>query len=393
MKISKNTLYKLIQAAFWMNYCSCYGFVSYYLVAKGFGTSIVGIVTAVAGIASAVGQPLIGALADNPKIGWKKPLTITLIVMLTTAIGFCSVSYLIDGAVICIFYGALMLLLGIAAPLVNTIGVAFGKEINFGSARGIGSLGYGAISYVLGILTARMGSMVIPISIAIISVLMLLVTLPMPNAFVQRKPVKEEVARKGNFLIKYPKFTFLWIVCLFMLTVHNLFNAYLLQVLEKVGGNSENLGIAVAIAAVMEVPLIFWYEKVNRKISAQNLLVIAVITYMARALVQLFAPNIITIYLAQALQLTSWGVYAGASVYYADEIIPEADRSKGQAFMTNAITIGSVIGSLVGGALIERYNVDAMMYYQCGTALIAMIGMIVWKIIFNDRKEIRINDR
>lgn len=387
MKISKNTIYMIVQLTFWMIYCSCYGFVSYYLVEKGFGTSIVGIVTATAGILSATGQPLVGAIADNPKIGWKKPLITVLCLLTVAGIALAGISVWGSGALICLSYGDIMLLLGIAVPLINTAGVAFPDEINFGIARGTGSFGYALSSYILGALTVRVGPMIIPIEIALISLILLAFTLQLPNKLPENKQLNNVIEKNmeqtkevsKSFLSKYPKFRFLWIVLIFMLTVHCLSNSYLLQILEKAGGDSHDLGIAVAIATVMEMPMIFFYEKVNKYISAQNLLVMAVVTYLIRSVLQLWTDNLTVLYLIQFLQLTSWGVYASASVYYANEIIPEKDRSKGQAYMSNALTIGSVIGALVGGRLIDLYDVNAMLVFQVGMATIAVIGMIAWK--------------
>lgn len=398
MKISKNTIYMVIQLTFWMVYCSCYGFVSYYLVEKGFGTSIVGIVTATAGILSAAGQPLVGAIADNPKVGWRKPLIIVLCLLTVAGVGLAAISVLGSGALICLSYGGIMLLLGIAVPLINTAGVAFPDEINFGIARGTGSFGYALNSYILGALTVRVGPMIVPICIAAVSLILLIFTLQLPNKVIEQKvstnaDVKGEEAKGKDvrgadrkFLSNYPQFRFLWIVLIFMLTVHCLSNSYLLQILEKAGGDSHDLGIAVAIAAVMEMPMIFFYEKVNKYISAQNLLIMAVVTYLIRSVLQLWTDNLTVLYMIQFLQLTSWGVYASASVYYANEIIPEKDRSKGQAYMSNALTIGSVIGALVGGRLIDLYDVNVMLVFQVGMATVAVVGMIIWKISYKTPK-------
>lgn len=122
-KLSKNTKYMFIQMFFWMIYCSCYGFASYYLIEKGFGTSIIGIITAIAGIISAFGQPFIGGIADRVSVGYKKPLM--------------------------------------------TLMVSFAGEVNFGMARGIGSFGYALSSYVIGYLTAAKGAIMVPISFVI----------------------------------------------------------------------------------------------------------------------------------------------------------------------------------------------------------------------------------
>lgn len=401
-KKAKNTVYMLIQMMYWMIYCSCYGFVSYYLVEKGFGTSVVGIVTAVAGIISALGQPIVGALADKPKVGYKRPLVIILVILSVFGVILLGVSLSGFGAAICLAYGAAMLLLSLATPLVNAAGVAFPGEVNFGMARGIGSFGYAVASYLMGYLTAKLGCVVIPIFISAVSLAELIVTCIMPDkpkgeiseesaaageeaAGSGEAPAGNDVRTKKNFFLgRYPRFTFLWVVFIFLLIVHNLSNTYLLQILEKGGGTSYNLGIAVAIAAVVEIPMIFCYEKINRKISTQNLMVIAAASYLIKSVLQLVNTNLTAFYFIQLLQMTSWAIYASASVYFTKEIIPERDQVQAQAYMANALTIATVIGTFVGGQLIEAVNVNAMLVFQTAMALIGLVGMIAWKFKYKD---------
>lgn len=379
-KLSKNTKYMFIQMFFWMIYCSCYGFASYYLIEKGFGTSIIGIITAIAGIISAFGQPFIGGIADRVSVGYKKPLMTLMVSLLIFSFAILAISNMgLDGAV-CILYGIIMLILSLANPLINAAGVSFAGEVNFGMARGIGSFGYALSSYVIGYLTAAKGAIMVPISFVIISAVLIIVTIIMPNSTVKMEEINDEVIdNKEIFLRKYPSFTFLWIIFIFMLTVHNLSNTYLLQILQKAGGDSHNLGIAVAIAAIMEIPMIFFYEKVNKKISTPNLLLLAAVTYLLKSVLQLVNSNMIVFYMIQLLQLTSWGIYASASVYFTKELIPQSDQTKAQGYMTNALTIGTVIGTFVGGQLIEFFDVNAMLIFQTSMALISLIGMIIWR--------------
>lgn len=366
-----------MQMLFWMAYCCCYGFISYYLIDKGFNTSIVGIVSAIAGLISAVGQPFIGSIADKSNVGYKKPLMVSLVSLIIFSIILCYFSIIGFGAGICLMYGIIMLILGIASPLVNTAGVVFANEINFGMARGMGSLGYATASYIMGYLTAKVGSIAIPVSISIFSLVMIFITATMPNHLSSASETKSTKS-KTNVLKKYPAFTFLWVSFLFILTVHMLSNTYLLQILEKGGGDSHTLGIAVAIGAIMEIPMIFYFEKVNKWISIKNLFILSASTYLLRSLLQLLCSNVTIFYLIQLLQLTSWGIYASASVYYAKETIPAEDQAQAQAYMTNALTIGTIISALIGGRLIDMYGVNAMLIFQCLMGALGLLGIVIW---------------
>lgn len=100
---------------------------------------------------------------------------------------------------------------------------------------------------------------------------------------------------------------------------------------------------------------------------------------------QLVNSNLLVFYFIQLLQLTSWGIYASASVYYAKENIPAEDQTKAQAYMSNALTIGNVIGTLIGGQLIDMYSVNAMLIFQCLMGALGLLGIVIWKYKYQEK--------
>lgn len=376
--MNKNIKYMLIQMLYWMAYCSCYGFASYFLVEKGYGTTVVGVITAAAGILSAVCQPLLGSLADRLGTGYKKPLLLILVALILTGAELTASSLRGTGKEICITFALIMLLLSLANPFINLAGVSFAGQINFGMARAAGSFGYALASYTIGYVSAKFGAATIPALITGIAVFTIVVTLTMPNSVSDDVPSKEKRSVNGVFFKRYPLFTLLWIVFIFLMTSHAFSNTFLLQIMEKAGGTSYELGIAVAIAAIVEMPMIFCYEKINRRISTKKLLIIAAATYLLKGILQLLNSNLFIFYLIQLLQFTSWGICASASVYIAKEIIPFVDQAQAQAYMTNSLTIGTVIATFFGGIVIDRFGVNHMIVLQCVAAGIALAGSIVW---------------
>ncbi len=68
-----------------------------------------------------------------------------------------------------------------------------------------------------------------------------------------------EKARKTGILRKY-----LFLLCFLVGTVllfmeHNMINIFLVRIIEGVGGSSENLGVAIAIAATLELPIMAYF--------------------------------------------------------------------------------------------------------------------------------------
>ena len=66
-----------------------------------------------------------------------------------------------------LLYGSCMVLLQLTTPLVNALGIATvsgGEKMNFGIARGFGSLGYAVAAYVIGLLAQRFGAVCVPVT-------------------------------------------------------------------------------------------------------------------------------------------------------------------------------------------------------------------------------------
>lgn len=72
-----------------------------------------------------------------------------------------------------------------------------------------------------------------------------------------------------------------------------------------------------------------------------------------------------------------------ASVYYVNSIMKEKDRVKGQAFTAMAMTAGGVSGSLMGGWLIDKMGVKAML----AAGIIVTAAGTLFIIGFTEKKE------
>lgn len=373
--MSANAKYRLLQGGYWMLFCAGYGYVTVFLLAKGFTAGDVGIITAVFGIAAAVLQPWLGRVADRGgKTGWK-PLLL-LLAGLTCA----------DAALLCltppaasgVLFGALLMLISCMMPLVNAASFYYkaqGKTVDFGSARGTGSLCYALLSLVLGQLTASLGGEIISRAVLIVSVLFVLIVAVMPYTAPPKKDVcREKGEKRRGFLVRYPAFCVMLAGCVMMLAFHNITNTYLIQILENVGGDSADLGLAIALAAVMELPVMFGFSYIARRFSAGTLLVIAGAAFVLKGGIYLVVGSVGGVLAAQVLQMFSFALFASASVYYAEEAMQEQDKVTGQAWMSCTITAGAVLGNLLGGWLVDAYGVGIML---AAAMALAMTGAVL----------------
>jgi PPP family 3-phenylpropionic acid transporter len=164
---------------------------------------------------------------------------------------------------------------------------------------------------------------------------------------------------------------------LLMLTSHNIVNTYLLQIIQSLGGNRRQFGISLAIQAVVEVPILFSFSKLIKHFRTTSLMLIAAIGFALKAMLYAVSSNISMIYLTQFTQMCSFAIFASASVYYTSERIAEEDQITGQAYMTSMIAAGTVLGSLIGGWILEFSDKTTMLSVNVIVSVFSVLLAIV----------------
>lgn len=373
MKISVDSRYKMMQGLFWMLYCVSPGFVSLYLQGRGLSNAGIGMVTALFGILSTLFQPILGRLSDRNKgLDWRR----MILMLAVPCLLICVILPLTPGVWAgSIFMGLVILLLNLIMPFLNSAHYYYslaGVNINFGVARGIGSGSYALLAILIGTLAEKFGIEMVPITGIVICLFFILVVFRMPPTAEPVHRTREDSVVQKGFLQRYPEFSIMLVASMLMLTAHNILNTYLLQIIQSFGGSSSQLGIALAIQAIVEVPVLFSFSKLLKRFRARSLMLVAAFGFALKALLYALSVSVLMVYMIQFTQMISFAIFASASVFYTAEVIAEEDQTTGQAFMTSMMTAGSVIGSLIGGWILELRGVRAMLSVN---VLIAALGV------------------
>ncbi len=368
--------YMALQGLLWMVFCAAAAFTALFMKTKGLTATQIGIVTATCGTVSAVMQPVLGRIVDDSKsLNWKKMSLILCAVMML----ICVLMMVLPGAWLpSICLGVLLLCVNCTIPFVNSAVFYYhenGKEVNFGVARGIGSGAYAILAYIAGQLVTRLGINVVPISGLITCLLFTAVLIMMPYYGDEKKTVNTASGNSNFFKLfaKYPAFTVMLVACLAMLTAHNLLSTYLIQIIEPLGGNGSHLGTTLAIQAVLEIPVLFGFGFIIKKFKVNTLMLISSFGYVAKAVLFMLASSIPMIYVIQITQMFSFAIFASASVYYAEEQLEPTDRNTGQALVNCTMTAGIVLGSLIGGRVIDAAGVPMLLKTTTGISLLGVL--------------------
>lgn len=386
--------YAAIQGSYWPIFCSSYSFASVFLLSRNFNNSEIGIVLAIANVFAVFLQPAIASFADKTKKISLKNLTAALaFIACVMTIVRCFIPNVLT--VLAVLLTLELTLLFSLQPLINALGMRLinkGVGINFGLARGLGSVAFAVCSYIVGVLVERFG----PEASPVVSVCFFISLIFFVYTFTKEKKdsaATEEVkydcddtnGERGElsgepataniieFALKYKKFVLLLLAVALTFCSHSMINNYFIQVTEHVGGNTKDMGFAIGVAAVVELPAMVLFTYLVRKIRCSTIMKTAFIVFVMKAVITFLAPNVMMINVSQLLQFGAYALFIPASVFYVNQTIARQDLVKGQAFVTGAITMGGVLASLLGGWLLDGPGVSAMLF---AGIIMTLFGML-----------------
>ncbi len=377
--------YSLMNALFWIAVCAAAGFISAFMISKGYSNSTIGLTIAASNVLMMIFQPIVAAAIDKYK---RLSLQFVIIMFTLLCIVFSAILLILPNAdlLMAIVITGVIAFINILQPFVNAVSVELedaGCHMNFGLCRAFGSFGYAVVSTIMGFLIVQYSEMVIPVTGIACCILFILTTLPfctmhktpagdapLSNATApQADPANQAgngsqtgasiqdsapaAQSLGAFLFSNKRFLLflLSVACLF--TSHCFTTSYLFQIACDVGGDSSSMGIAGAVAAMLELPGMMLFSYFLSKSSCRTLLRISGIGFFIRFLSFYLADSVTTLYLAQLPQALSYALFIPASVHYVSRLFSKADMAKAQSLVTTATTIGGIIASVAGGRLID----------------------------------------
>ena len=372
----ENIRYCALLGVHTMMLCPAINFVAPYLSAAQVSTKSIGILVAVSCLLAVVFQQIFGRMVDRNLVDGKKLLLFMTAVLTLAAF---SLVFVKGGGLRAIIFGGLYCLTLIMMPILYSFSFFYenkGVSVNYGVARGCGSMSYAACSVILGFLVAELGTGVVPVTYGLLGAALFAILLSMPTlkgtAIKSAAPTQSRSLR----LSKFPAFRLMLVGLSLVMLFHNMLMTYFIYAIEHVGGDSSNLGIALGLAAALEIPILFLYTRIKGNTPSKYFLTASGVFFFAKAALFVVAQSVTMIYLIQCLQIVSYGLMAAARVYYVDETVGKKYETTGQAYMSATETIGIVLGSIIGGFLMQGFGVEALLTFGaffCGIGMLCMI--------------------
>lgn len=371
--------YGAIHASYWMLYGVTSSFASAFLLHAGYTNGEIGIILAVGNVLAVFLQPLIADFADRTRkislLGVLQLCTILLMLLEAALFVFGHKS-----AALWVVFAMIIAWMTVMHPLINSLSFKLqeaGIHINFGVCRSMGSLFFSIICGILGTLVERHGVGILPVAGEMTLAALLLALFLVGRHFgmagqgtakttVRAAEPAETIETIENitlidFIRDNKVFTLMQLGIAAIYFQNSVLNNFMLQIVESVGGTSEDMGRVLAVMAFLEIPALFFFDRIRRWFCCQTLLKVAAIGFTVKILLIFVAKDITLIYAAHLLQPFSFALFLPAMVAFTDEIMRRGEAVKGQACYTMMITLSSIIASIAGGVLLDTAGAKMML--------------------------------
>lgn len=379
-----NIDYGLIQGGYWLLAAVFFAFITPILQERQFDNTQIGILLGIRSVAAIFSQSLVSILADRyaKKIPLKK---ITAVVVFTAA--FANLIFLLfpmDFLPTVILFFVVGAATYCISPMIDAVAMEFmklGRKLNYTLCRSAGSASWALACVGIGWMMSKWGADSLLVLHIVFLVVLGVLLLRIETA--KRPETKESSSSTQpsgiwQLLRSYPGYTWFLIAYTLLYMSSTLCTNFQIDVITSLGGDHTSLGYSEFLMAIAEVPVVFFYGKLKKRIGLNRVLFLIFLFGTAKVFCQSFAPNLPCFMLAQLWQMVSWGMSYTAVVDYVMREVPTKDLVKGQGLLTVAgAGIGNSLASYISGILYDHFSLTVLLGAGTVAGLVSVLLLMV----------------
>ena len=356
---------------YWTTFSAYYPFVTVYLASKGFDNTKIGMILAANSFIAVFAQPFWGFMSD-----WVRSVRKVFLICLVCASALWLSLSFIDSIILIPFVFVILTFFESPLPPLTDNWIVQGirnESVNFGNIRFLGSIGFGIMVYINGLIVEKRGIQAIFYCYAILATITFIVCYK--NHTGGKSPVTHVKKLKVSELFKnYYYVTFL-IFASILFIPHRSAYTYLPKLIEAVGGTKENYGMAVSLIAFSEIPLFLFSGYLLRKFKPIYLIIASTFFFIARQALFMLSTSPVHVILASSLQGPSYALFLAGTMYYIDAQTPYELKFSAQLFGSAIFSgISGIIGNFSGGMIIDSFGLS--FFYKTGTSISVLITIL-----------------
>lgn len=377
-----NVTYAAVQAIFWVVCCPIVGFGSAYLLERGFSSVDIGVMLGVANVLSMVVQPLLSARSDADVRFSPLHIVIALTASMLASSAI-QAALMPTGPLMAVLWTFSATCAISANVFVTAVKFQIDEQssIDFGTCRAAGSLAWGSLSAGLGFAIERFGMRLVPTVVCVASVAFLALLLACErrggradSEGVVRLEAAGEASTWGEFIRANPWLMVMLAGISLVYLHHALSNYFSAVVVENVGGDNSDMGLIIALSAVLEMPAMVLSSRLERRLGTRPVLAFSLVMFTAKAIALWRAATVAQLTGAFSIQLLCYGFFTASSVSFADGVVRPCDLVKAQACFTLVTTLSAIFSSFVGGVLFDLLGGTPTLLCM---AVAAVVGVVV----------------
>lgn len=376
-----NLEYALIQGAYWMYYGAIYSFSSAFLLSKDYSNWDIGVILAAGNVLAILIQPAVANFADRTgRFGLDDIIKGMVLILAALTAGL--ILFDTKSMVLTVIFTLAIAWHTVIHPFVNSLAFEMekaGRTMYFSAGRAVGSVSYSILVAVLGVGVSRMGVGILPFSglgvLALFFFMLVVVGRQLGKEGDSVKTEKSDITFM-DFVRRNKVFFAMSLGIAGLYFSNSVYNNFMLQIVRNVGGDSGDMGGILSLMAALEIPTMVLFYRINKRISTVRLIQIAALGFALKATAIMMADSVSMLYCAHIFQLISFALFLPAIVHYIDERMSGEEAVRGQAVYTTMITVGAVLASVAGGAILDMSGVDTLLTISVAVTLAGALTVI-----------------
>ena len=375
----KTFKYLLMQMFYWACFCAIFSFANPYLSSKGVPVSTIGTILAIASILSVIIQPYLAKLIDT-----YESFTVRTSILLSLIVPvFAIILMIISDNPLILYTSYTIALCGFLN--VQTFMYPFifeymnrGYKVNFGFARGMGSISYAIASYTLGTLSAKYSLNFLPMYFLVLTILVILMILTFePLGKIKKHEEHLPDVSLRDFYNRNKSFFVVLLSVVLLFFTHNVLNNFLRNILLSVNYGTYEVGVCYTVASIIEFPVMASIPLLHKKFSYYTLFLVSAVGFSLKAIMLVIGTlsgDIYLIYFSQLFQALGFALYIPVSLFYITDTFETRDVIKAQAYIGTALTLGSILGNYIGAQICQNISIFALLVIS---TIISMLGTVL----------------
>ncbi len=270
--------------------------------------------------------------------------------------------------------GVLVLAAGLAgvgpvldARAIETLGP---NRIRYGQVRAIGSVAFVVVAWGVGLLIDRRDA-----GALFLAYLPALLVTAVVSASLVRRPTTRTVgiARGALSLIRAPGMRLFMLGTFLVWTALVAANAFYSIRVTALGGEAQTVGLAWAVGAAIEVPVMWFYPRIAVRFGTGRPLILGAALFAVRAAIAAVATDPLLLVAISPIEGIAFGLFYVGGVTFVAERAPAGLAATAQGVFTAAAGLAAIVGSAAGGVVAGALEIEGLFAVSAAASTLAAV--------------------